>query len=99
MNVAPRVEAGFDALAEAFDEGAVRASGSTLMEALLERKGTIPVGVTMNALRSLVVLACRQTGETPRSLLEAEIDQAPPDDFWRAEITVDPGAQARPGRG
>jgi hypothetical protein len=98
-NVTPRVEDGFDALADAFEAGAVRASGSTLMETLLERKREIPVAVTMNAIRALVVLACRQTGETPRTLLEAEIDHAPPDDFWRAEITVDPDPQTRPGRG
>jgi hypothetical protein len=95
--VAPRVEQGFCDLAEAFDETAVRASGSTLMDSLLERERAIPIAVTMHALRSLVGLACRQTGETPRALLEAEIVHVPPDDFWRAEIKIDPVAHARPG--
>ena len=95
---APWVEQGFSDLAEAFEETAVRASGSTLMQALLERERAIPIAVTMHALRSLVGLACRQTGETPRALLEAEIGHVPPDDFWRAELVVDPVAHARPGR-
>jgi hypothetical protein len=97
-SLTPRVEQGFGSLAEAFDEAAVRASGSTLMQTLLERERAIPIAVTMHALRSLVGLACSQTGETPRALLEAEIGQVPPDDFWRAEIKIDPVAHARPGR-
>jgi hypothetical protein len=97
-SIAPRVEQGFGALAEAFEETAVRTSGSTLMDSLLDRERAIPIAVTMHALRSLVGLACRQTGETPRALLEAEIGQVPPDDFWRAEIKIDPVAHARPGR-
>src|SRR5438067_7035879 len=96
--VAPRVEQGFRELAEAMNEATHRASGMTLIDALLERERVVPIAVTMHALRSLVGLACRQTGETPRALLEAEIGHVPPDDFWRAEIKIDPVAHARPGR-
>jgi hypothetical protein len=97
--VAPRVEEGFRVLAEAFEEATDRASGADLLSALAEREREIHVGVTMHALRSLVGLACRQTGETPRSLLEAEIAHAPGDDLWRAEIAEEPTARMSFGRG
>jgi hypothetical protein len=97
--VAPRVEEGFRVLAEAFQDATDRASGADLTTALVEREREIHVGVTIHALRSLVGLACRQTGETPRSLLEAEIAHAPHDDLWRAEVAVTPLARRSFGRG
>jgi hypothetical protein len=58
-------------------------SGSDLTPTLLEREREIDPVVTVHALRSLIGLACRQTGMTPRSLLEAEFVSAPSDEFWR----------------
>jgi hypothetical protein len=42
--------------------------------------------MTMHALRKMVALACHQTGETPRSILEAEFAISPSDDYWRANL-------------
>ena len=53
---------------------------------LIARSDQIDVSTTMYALRSLVELACHQTGETPRTLLESEFVNAPSDDFWRANL-------------
>jgi hypothetical protein len=85
--VAPRHDESLCALAEAF-ERVTEHSGTELSAALLERQSEIDVAVTMYALRSLVGLASRQTGETPRGLLRAEFFAAPGDDFWRPEVTV-----------
>ena len=79
------------------NEATHRASGMTLIDALLERERVVPIAVTMHALRSLVGLACRQTGETPRALLEAEIVHAPSDEIWRADIVVGPELRAGTG--
>jgi hypothetical protein len=86
--VAPRVERSFRALGEAFEEATDGAPATELSAALLERQSEIHVAVTMYALRSLVGLASRQTGETPRSLLEAEFINAPSDALWRTEVAT-----------
>lgn len=77
------------ALAAAFDEAAVDLDGRTLLEALVERQWEIPSELTLEALQSLIGLACRQTGETPRALLQAELDRAPSDELWRCEIELE----------
>jgi hypothetical protein len=42
------------------------------------------------ALRHLVGVISLETGETPRSLLDAEFTKAPSDEFWRATIGATP---------
>jgi hypothetical protein len=77
---------GFVALAEAFGRVADRTPSTALSDTLLTRREQIDISTTLYALRSLVDLACHQTGETPRTLLEAEFVSAPSDDFWRAGL-------------
>ena len=75
---------GFVALAEAFQSMADRPSRVELGETLFERGEQVDRPTTLYALRCLVGLVCRQTGETPRSILESEFVKSPSDDFWRA---------------
>jgi hypothetical protein len=63
-----------------------RPSRAELGETLLERREQVDRPTTFYALRCLVALACRQTGETPRSILESEFVKSPSDDFWRAKV-------------
>jgi hypothetical protein len=77
---------GLAALADAFERVADRMPQAALPDTLIARREQIDVSTTMFALRSLVTLACHQTGETPRTLLEAEFICAPSDDFWRANL-------------
>jgi hypothetical protein len=77
---------GFVTLADAFGRVADREARTALADTLVARREQIDVSTTLYALRSLVDLACHQTGETPRSLLEAEFISAPSDDFWRANL-------------
>jgi hypothetical protein len=77
---------GLVALADAFGRVADRMPRAALRDTLLARREQIDVSTTFYALRSLVDLACHQTGETPRTLLEAEFVCAPSDDFWRANL-------------
>jgi hypothetical protein len=77
---------GFVALADAFARVSDRSQRATLGDTLLGRQEHIDLSTTMYALRSLIDLACHQTGETPRTLLEAEFVNAPSDDFWRANV-------------
>jgi hypothetical protein len=63
-----------------------RSQRVTLGDTLRGRQDSIDVSTTLYALRSLIDLACLQTGETPRTLLEAEFVNAPSDDFWRANL-------------
>jgi hypothetical protein len=63
-----------------------RTPRTTLGDTLLVLQDEIDISTTLYALRSLLNLACHQTGETPRTLLEAEFAHAPTDDFWRAEL-------------
>ncbi len=79
---------GFVALAEAFQHMADRPAYAELGETLLERQEQVDEPTTMYALRCLVGLACHQTGETPRSILESEFVKSPSDDFWRANVRV-----------
>lgn len=85
-------------LADAFDEAAFGMTGLTLLETLVGRSAEIPLVVTMDALRSLVGLACHQTDVTPRMLLQQELDGAPTDQFWRGEIMLDGDASPSCGR-
>jgi hypothetical protein len=84
--VAPRHDDSLCALTEAF-ERVTEHRATELSAALLERQSEIDVAVTMYALRSLVGLASRQTGETPRALLRAEFFAAPSDEYFRPEVT------------
>jgi len=61
-----------------------RPSRVELGETLFERGEQVDRPTTLYALRCLVGLVCRQTGETPRSILESEFVKSPSDDFWRA---------------
>jgi hypothetical protein len=82
---------GFVVLADAFGRVADRTRRTALADTLVASREQIDVSTTLYALRSLVDLACHQTGETPRTLLEAEFIKAPSDDFWRANLS---GGQA-----
>src|SRR5712691_12897143 len=73
------------ALAAAFQQAAGRPDGR-LMDELVKRRDEIALPATWHALQCLVGLACRQTGETPRSLLESECAGSPSDEYWRATI-------------
>jgi hypothetical protein len=77
---------GLVAIADAFGRVNDRAPRTTLRDTLVARQEQIDISTTLYALRSLVDLACHQTGETPRTLLEAEFACAPSDDFWRANL-------------
>jgi hypothetical protein len=77
---------GLAALADAFNRVADRTQRVSLGETLRGRCDQIEVSTTLYALRSLIDLACHQTGETPRTLLEAEFMHAPSDDYWRANL-------------
>ena len=59
---------------------------AALGDTLIARREQIDVSTTMFALRSLVNLACHQTGATPRTLLEAGFVCAPSDDYWRGNL-------------
>jgi hypothetical protein len=58
--------------------------------ALETRPGDIDVTEALFALRHLVGVISLETGETPRSLLDAEFTKAPSDEFWRATIGATP---------
>jgi hypothetical protein len=77
---------GLVALADAFGCVSERAPRTALGDTLLARSEQIDISTTLYVLRSLIDLACHQTGETPRTLLEAEFISAPSDDFWRANV-------------
>jgi hypothetical protein len=77
---------GLVAIADAFSRVNDRTPRTALRDMLFARREQIDVPTTLYALRSLVDLACHQTGETPRTLLEAEFISAPSDDFWRANL-------------
>jgi hypothetical protein len=78
--------AGLGALAAAFERAADPVAPVELGDALLERQSQLDLGTTLYALRSLVGVICRETGETPRSVFEAEYASSPSDDFWRANV-------------
>lgn len=48
--------------------------------------GQINLEATLLAFRRLLGHIAAATNETPRSVLEDEFRQAPPDEFWRATI-------------
>jgi len=81
----------FGVLAAAFAEAARGDGSDTLSRALLECRTDVDAGAVLQALRCLVEVACRSTGETPRSLLEQEFIAAPSDEFWRARLSVREG--------
>ena len=74
------------ALAAAFERAADRAAPIELGEALFERREQLDLPTTLYALRCLAGLICRQTGETPRSLLETESASSPSDDLWASSF-------------
>jgi hypothetical protein len=94
--VAPWVEAlepqithgrSFRAIADAFEEAADEAATyAELVRALTNRRGEIDPQATELALQCIVVLACRKSGETPRTLLENAFVRSPSDEYWRAAI-------------
>ena len=73
-------------LAEAFEEASDPTARIDLDEALLVRLTELDLATSLYALRCLVGLVCHQSGETPRTILDAEFALSPGDDFWRAEI-------------
>jgi hypothetical protein len=77
---------GLVVIADAFGRVGERKERTELGDTLRARRDQIDVSTTLYALRSLLDLACHQTGETPRTLLEAEFVSAPSDDFWRANM-------------
>ena len=77
----------FRAMAEAFEEAADQAATyPELVRALTERRAEVDSQATELALQCLVVLACRKTGETPRTLLEDAFKRCPSDEYWRAAV-------------
>jgi hypothetical protein len=80
----------FDRLADAFREAGRAPSHCQVMSALVEREHEIDLPAILLAVRSLVGLLAWKTGETPRSILDAELANMPSDDFWRAA----PGGRA-----
>lgn len=87
----PRASHGrsFRAIAEAFEEAAGRsASYPELIQALSGRQREIDRRSAALALQCLVILGCRKSGETPRSLLEDAFVRAPSDEYWRAAAGV-----------
>lgn len=73
----------FDAIAAAFQE-ASRDRHTEVMAVLALREHEIDTPAVWLAMRSLVGLLARQTGRTPRSILDAEFASAPSDDVWDA---------------
>jgi hypothetical protein len=83
MQAPPEYRRSFDAFAAAFRE-ASRNRHTEVMAALVERERDIETPAVWLAVRSLVGLLARKTGQTPRSILEDEFANAPSDDFWHA---------------
>jgi hypothetical protein len=78
---------GLGAIAEAFAEASAETGSSEeLRHALDSRAEEIDVTTMGVALRRLVGLLALKTGETPRSILEAEFAKAPSDEFWRGTL-------------
>jgi hypothetical protein len=78
---------GFAAMAEAFAEASSQTgSCEELRRALDSRLDEIDVTTTGVALRRLVGLLALKTGETPRTILEAEFAKSPSDEFWRGAM-------------
>jgi hypothetical protein len=78
---------GLGAIAEAFAEASAgTGSCEELRRALFSRASEIDATATRVALRRLAGLLALKTGETPRSILEAEFGKAPSDEFWRASM-------------
>jgi hypothetical protein len=61
-----------------------------IQHALELQSGDIEVAGALLALRHLVGVIALETGETPRTLLDAEFTKAPSDEFWRATIGATP---------
>jgi hypothetical protein len=76
----------FDAFAAAFREAGREPANTEVLTALIKREREIEPAACWLAVRSLVGLLARTTGDTPRSILEAELTNAPSDDFWRASL-------------
>jgi hypothetical protein len=76
----------FDAFAAAFREAGRKPENTEVLTALVKREREIELAACWLALRSLTGLIARKTGDTPRSILEAELTHAPSDDFWRATL-------------
>lgn len=82
----PEYDRSFDILADVFREAALAPLHHEVMPALVEREDEIDLPPIWLALRSLVGLLAWKTGETPRSILDAELANMPSDDFWRAAL-------------
>jgi len=76
----------FRVLAEALARAGEPATAQELTDTLIEREHAVDLGATLETLRCLVGIVCRKTGETPRSVLDAEFSIAPSDAFWRASL-------------
>lgn len=82
----PDLDCGLEALAESFADAADRSAHIELGDALRGRLVQLDLPTTLFALRHLLGAVCLQTGETPRTILEAEFVNAPSDDWWRANL-------------
>jgi hypothetical protein len=82
----PEYGRSFDILADAFREAGRAPLNHEVMSALVERESEIDLPAIWLALRSLVGLLAWKTGETPCSILDAELANMPSDDIWRAAL-------------
>jgi hypothetical protein len=88
-----REERGLVAIGNSFTEAVGDpAAVPDLMQALAKREREIDLPTIHLALRSLVGLAARKTGASPRSILAAELVEAPPDELWKGEPVWDPAS-------